>query len=132
MEHSLFPFAGLFQSFTLFFLNFIKTFPCHSSCFCISHSKYIISLNSPIYSTVSWNWLPERLHFFILGYLVDCKELFNCFEVFLGSYLLSLIFQKQFVICLCLIVWSLFFFNFSWSFRAVKCMILRWRYWLLV
>lgn len=131
-EHSLFPFASLFQCFTLFLLNFIKTFASHSSCFSICHSKNIISLDSSIYSAISWNWLTQRFNFFIFGYLIDSEELFNSFSVFLGCYLLSLIFQIQFVICLCLIVQSLFFFNFRRSFRTIKCMILRWRYWLLI
>lgn len=126
MEHSLFPFAGLFQSFTLFLLNFLKTFTCHSSCFCICHSKYIISLNSPIHSTVPWDWLTKWLNFFSFWNLVNCEELFNCLREFLGGNLLFLIFQKQFVVSLCLFIWFLFFFDFGWSVGAIKCMVLRW------
>ena len=132
MEHSLFPFAGLFQSFTFFLLNFLKTFTCHSSCFRICHSKYIISLNSSIHSTVPWDWLTKWFNFLRIWNLVDCEELFNCLRVLLGGHLLFLIFQKQFVISLCLFVWLLFFFDFGWSVGAVKCMVLRWWDWLLI
>ena len=45
-------------------INFGLTFTGHSSSFSISHTKYIISLYSPIKSTIVWNWLSKFLNMF--------------------------------------------------------------------
>ena len=51
------PFTGFSEGLFSFGVDFILTFSGHPSGFSIGHTKYIISLDSPVDSTVTWDWL---------------------------------------------------------------------------
>lgn len=60
--------SGCFsQGLALFLIDFAERFSCHSSSFGVSHTENIISLNSSIDTTVSWNWLSQNLNRFVFG-----------------------------------------------------------------
>ena len=56
------PFAGFSECFTLFLLYLVVAFNCHPAGLSISHTKHIVSLDSPIYTAISWDGLTELLN----------------------------------------------------------------------
>lgn len=56
------PHARLLEGFTLLVVDFAKTLGGHLARLCISHTEHVISLNSPVYATVAWDWLAEWQH----------------------------------------------------------------------
>jgi len=69
------PLAGFFKCLTLFCFDFSMTLTGHLSSLSVCHTKNIISLNTSIHTTVSWNWLSQDLYRFILRgniYAIEC------------------------------------------------------------
>lgn len=56
------PHARLLKGFTLFVVDFAKTLGGHLTCLCISHTEHVISLNSPVHATVTWDGLAKWQH----------------------------------------------------------------------
>lgn len=124
------PFTCFLKSFFSFTINFILTFSCHSSSFSISHTKHIISLDSSVYTTVTWNWFTKSLNlswFFHWVYSEEC-----CGSVILG---LSSIWwwdgmEFGIVIGLFTIIFDLFLKSRIWNWSTIKRMNLGWWDWL--
>ena len=78
------PFASFLKGLTLLQLDFGVTFTGHLSGFSVGHTKDIISLNTSVDATVSWNWLSQCLDTFILWSHVYSVESCCCsIKVFL-------------------------------------------------
>ena len=124
------PFTCFLKSLFSFAINFILTFSCHPSCFCICHTKNIISLDSTVHTTVTWDWFSKSLNFFMwLGYFYTIESSI-CTVLILStiSFLLSM--KCSIVIRLSSIIFILFFNSCIWATSSIECMDLGWWNWL--
>ena len=69
-----------FEWLSLILLNPVLTLHCLLPCLSVGHPKHIISLHSPIYTTVSWNRLPQSL---CLGLIIYTIEYICCIILWL-------------------------------------------------
>ena len=56
------PFTGLSECFLSFSWNLILTLYSHTSCLSICHTKHVISLDSPVETSVIWNRISKLLY----------------------------------------------------------------------
>lgn len=80
------PLAGFFKCLTFLLLDFGVTFASHLSGLSVCHTKHIISLNTSIDATVSWNGLSQGLHAFVLRSYVYSVECGCCTVNILGNF----------------------------------------------
>jgi len=126
------PLAGLLESFTLLLVDFAKTFTSHLACLSICHTEDIISLNSPINTTVAWDWLSEWQDLFVLLWWSNLEESMTCFILSLRLDNLLASSNQSLTVILLSIQISLFL-NKSvlWNLSTVKCILLGSENWLL-
>ena len=120
-------FGGVPKSFLLLILYSVLTLEGHSSCFRISHTENVISLNSSINSTVSWNWLLKDLDFFTVWDSIDSEE--SGLSLFFSQTGRSFLNCSKCGIILILSVctFKLFIGCINWSGRSIESMNLsRW------
>ena len=126
------PFAGLAESFTLFLFNFSKTFDSHLSGLSISHTEYIVSLNSSVDTTVAWDWFSQGFDYLIgFSWLNTVESGAGLLSGLWIDDLLSGDNESLSVGLLCIELSLLLLQGGRWSFAAEESMLLRSKNWLL-
>ena len=112
--------SRLLKRFSLFNLNALQTFLCSASCFCISHSENIVSLDSLIVATVAWNWVTKiKTALFLINSIECFCSIFSILESLLFFFWGSCISENSGIII-----------NFTSSINSVKIVNLRGWNWL--
>ena len=122
-------FGGVPKSFLLLILYSVLTLEGHASCFRISHTENVISLNSSINSTVSWNWLLKDLDFFSLWDFIDSEESGLCLFFSQTGRLFFDSSKSGIILILSTCTFKLFIHCILWSGRSIESVNLtRWNW----
>ena len=124
------PFTCFLKSFFSFTINFILTFSSHSSGFSIRHTENIISLDSSVDTTVSWNWFSKSLDTSCLLHWVYSEEWSSSASIWLISGTWTTCTKRSIIFSLFHIITSLFFNSGIWNWCTIESMNLSWWNWL--
>ena len=86
---------GLLQGLAFLHLDALQTVFCSSLCLCVGHSKYVVSFNTLVVATVSWDGVTKIQS--ALFYVHSIKEAGGVLSrlVILGLLMLSTLFHKS-------------------------------------
>jgi len=122
-------FGGVPKSFLLLILYSVLTLEGHASCFRISHTENVISLNSSINSAVSWDWLLKDLDFFSLWDFIDSEESGLCLFFSQTGRLFLDCSKSGIILFLSVCTFKLFIESISWCGRSIESVNLsRWNW----
>ena len=121
------PFTSLSEGLFSLGINSILTFSSHPSGFGISHTKDIISLDSSIDTTVSWNWLSILQHTLGLVHWFNSEESgTGRINILISSSTSSIGSDCSIIIRLSLVISILFFNSSIWNSGSIEGMYLSW------
>lgn len=126
------PHARLLKGFTLLIVDLAETLGGHLARLSICHTENVISLNSPVHTTIAWNWLSERQHGLCGFWWSDLEE--GVRGLVLGLWLDNLLSggnERLTIVLLSVQISLLLSDSVSWCHSTVECVLLGSENWLL-
>ena len=124
------PLASFLKGFFSFSINFILTFSSHPSSFSIGHTEHIISLDSAVDTTVTWDWFSEFLYAFLSWSALHAIESILGSIKGLSTWWYFWCMDGIIIKGLFTVIFYLLLHGIVWATCAIECMNLGWWNWL--